>query len=89
MKKEDVQKTYSDKKQMKFLPYLLILCGILLIVTAISVKDFSISATAERISEDFRDIFWNTRQADIFGQIITILVGGIAVSVLFKDDSKK
>lgn len=88
-KKEDVEKTYADKKQMRFLPYLLVICGILLIVAAITVKDFSAPVAAAKVSEDFRNIFWNTRQADIFGQIITILVGGIAVSVLFKNDSKK
>jgi NADH:ubiquinone oxidoreductase subunit 6 (subunit J) len=87
MKKDDIQKTYEDKKQMRFLPYLLIVGGIGLIAAAILLKDLSLPGAVETAAEDFRDIFWNTRQADIFGQIITILVGGIAVSVLFKDNN--
>lgn len=87
IKKDDIQKTYEDKKQMRFLPYLLIVGGIALIAAAFLVKDLSLTQAAGTTAEDFRDIFWNTRQADIFGQIITILVGGIAVSVLFKENN--
>ena len=88
IKKEEVQKLYSDKKRMWFLPVLLIVAGVALIVLALS-NDLALTNTAEKVTEDFREIFWNTRQADILGQIVTILIGGIAVFVLFRDDEVK
>lgn len=88
MKKDEVQKLYSDKKRMKYLPVFLIVGGIAIIVLALA-KDFTLISTAEKAVEDFRDVFWNTRQADILGQIVTILVGGIAVFVLFRDEDVK
>ncbi len=86
MKKDEVQNLYNDKKQMAYLPVFLIIGGVLLFVIAFLAKDFALTSVAEKVSEDFREIFWNTRQADILGQIITILAGGIAVFVLFRDD---
>ncbi|MDP4132513.1 MAG: NADH-quinone oxidoreductase subunit J [Bacillota bacterium] len=88
IKKEEVQKLYSDKKRMWFLPVMLIVVGVALIVLALA-NDLSLTNTAEKVTEDFREIFWNTRQADIIGQIVTILIGGIAVFVLFRDDEDK
>lgn len=85
MKKDDIKKQYSDKERMWFLPVILMFSGILLIVLALS-HDFTLTNTAAKLNEDFREIFWNNRQADILGQIVTILIGGIAVFVLFRDD---
>lgn len=88
IKKEEVQKLYSDKKRMWFLPVILIAAGVVLIVIALA-NDLTLTNTAVKVTEDFREIFWNTRQADIIGQIVTILIGGIAVFVLFRDDEVK
>jgi NADH-quinone oxidoreductase subunit J len=85
IKKEEVQKLYADKKQMKFLPYVLIIAGIIIIVAAIS-GSISLPGTTVESAEDFREVFWNSRQADILGQIATILIGGIAVYVLMRED---
>lgn len=80
--KEEVEKQYQDKKRMAYLPAALIIGGVALVVIALT-SNFSIVNTAA-VSEDFRSILWNSRQADILGQIAAILVGGIAVVVLFR-----
>jgi len=87
-RKDDIHKKYDDEKRMRFLPHLLIIGGIVLIAAALFIKGFRVPDSTAPAAEDFREIFWNTRQADIFGQIITILIGGIAVSVLFRDSKE-
>jgi NADH-quinone oxidoreductase subunit J len=84
MKKDEKLKTFAYKKRMAYLPTALIIGGVLLVVIALTQK-FTLP-TSPAVSESFREIFWNSRQADIFGQIVAILVGGIAVAVLFEGD---
>lgn len=84
IKKEEVQKLYADKKQMKYLPYILIIAGIVIIVAALA-GSVALPGTAVESTEDFREVFWNSRQADILGQIVSILIGGIAVYVLMRE----
>jgi NADH-quinone oxidoreductase subunit J len=88
IKKEEIKKVYNDKKRMALLPAALVIGGVVLVLIALS-NDFSLTNTAAAVTEDFREIFWNTRQADILGQIIAILVGGIAVAVLFRENEQK
>ena len=55
-------------------------------------KDTALRERMERLGvreEDFRETFWNSRQADILGQIAAILAGGIAVVVLFRNEEVK
>ncbi|HOJ49080.1 MAG TPA: hypothetical protein PLD48_09510, partial [Bacillota bacterium] len=77
-------KLYADKKQMKYLPYILIIAGIVIIVAALA-GSVALPGTAVESTEDFREVFWNSRQADILGQIVSILIGGIAVYVLMRE----
>jgi len=88
MKKDEIQKLYDDKKRMALLPITLIIGGVILVVVALA-KDFTLPSAAAAVSESFQEIFWNSRQADILGQIVAILAGGIAVVVLFKEDEAK
>ncbi len=88
MKRNEVHKMYDDHKRMRLLPLALIVLGLGLVVLAL-VNDFTIKSEAVKVAEDFREIFWNTRQADIFGQVITILIGGISIFVLFRDEETK
>jgi len=83
--KDSVHEFYDHKAQMKYLPVILIVAGIIVISLAMA-KDFTLPSLATNVAEDFRKIFWETRQLDIIGQIVTILVGGIAVSILLRDD---
>lgn len=88
IKHDEIQKLYEHKKRMSYLPAVLIIGGIILITAALS-NNFSLPAAAASASEDFRNVLWDTRQADILGQIIAILAGGIAVVVLFQNDEVK
>ncbi|MCE5196232.1 MAG: NADH-quinone oxidoreductase subunit J [Negativicutes bacterium] len=87
MKKEDVQKLYDDKKRMAYLPYVLLFGGFTVVAVAIT-KDINLTVLAQNTMEDFQSVFWNTRSADILGQITAILIGGIAVVVLLKEEAK-
>jgi NADH-quinone oxidoreductase subunit J len=84
--KEDLPKLYEDKKRMAFLPLVLIVSGVLLIVVAISsISSLPVVTPAAEVSDNFREILWNHRQADIWGQIIVLITGALAVAVLFKE----
>lgn len=88
MRRDEMDKLYENKKRMSFLPFVLIIGGVLL-VTAAFAFDFNLPTGTASVTDEFRETFWNTRQADILGQIIAILVGGIAVAVLFQGDEVK
>lgn len=84
--KKDLEKVYKDKKRMAWLPITLIISGVVLVVAAMSSGTFLPSgAPVAKAAEDFREILWNNRQADIWGQIIVVLTGSVAVVVLFKE----
>lgn len=84
--KKDLEKVYEDKKRMVWLPVTLIISGVILVVGAMSSGTFlSSGAPVVKAAEDFREILWNNRQADIWGQIIVVLTGSVAVVVLFKE----
>lgn len=87
MKKEDVQKLYDDKKRMAYLPYVLLFGGFTVVAVALT-KDINLTVLAQSTMEDFQSVFWNTRSADILGQITAILIGGIAVVVLLREEAK-
>jgi NADH-quinone oxidoreductase subunit J len=84
--KKDLPKVFKDKKRMSLLPIILIFAGIAFIAVAVWSK-FALPGPNEttETAENFREIFWNQRQADIWGLMIVILTGSVAVSVLFKE----
>lgn len=73
------------------LPFILLLAGVVLIaVVVMSGFDINTVATDTTVAvSDFKEVFWNTRQADILGQIIIILAGAFAVAILFKECNKE
>ena len=80
----------THKKRYAALPFVLIAAGIVLIAVVFG-SGFDISSTAGSVptaEESFRNVFWNTRQADILGQIIIIIAGALAVVVLFRESDK-
>lgn len=83
--KNELQKVFSDKKRMSLLPIILIVSGVALVVIAMWTE-FSLPGANETTMavDNFREILWNNRQADIWGQIIVVITGSVAVSVLFK-----
>ena len=84
--KKELEKVYEDKKRMALLPVILIISGITLIVIAMSTGVFLQSVNpAVKAADNLREILWNNRQADIWGQIIVMITGSVAVVVLFRE----
>lgn len=85
-RKSELEKVYEDKKRMSLLPVILIISGVILVIIAmssgISLKPQGPAGTA---GDNLREILWNNRQADIWGQIILMITGSVAVVVLFKE----
>ncbi|MEN6316249.1 MAG: hypothetical protein ABFD25_18620 [Clostridiaceae bacterium] len=84
--KNELEKVYEDKKRMSLLPVILIISGVILVVIAMS-SGFSLQPVnpAGKAGDNLREILWNNRQADIWGQIILMITGSVAVVVLFKE----
>lgn len=84
--KKDLEKVYEDKKRMVFLPAVLIVSGVVLVVIAIAAKiSLPAADTTKKVVDDMREILWNNRQVDIWGQIIVMITGAFAVVVLFRE----
>jgi len=80
----------DHRARFKPLPYFMVLSGLallgLLIYTGFAVER-SVPLPAAFV--EFKQVFWNTRQADILAQIGLILAGSFAVIVLFKERDSK
>lgn len=85
--KADVRREFDDKKRMGALPVILIVAGAALIGAGAALH-FGI-APAQKAYADFREVFWGQRSADIWGQIIVMLTGGTAVTVLLKEEKSR
>ena len=84
--KEDLPRLYEDAKRMAALPAVLIICGVILILI-VAKTSFMLPAAvpAVEMADTFREIFWNQRQVDIWGQVIVVLTGALTVVALFKE----
>ncbi len=85
-KKLDIHREYADQERNRFLPFLLICTGIVLVVIALTIQ-FEPLELIQTDTTNVQDVFWNTRQVEIWGQIASILCGGVAVAVLFREES--
>jgi len=86
MDKKQLEKVYEDKKRMSLLPVILIVSGAALVVAAMSAGvSLPHAGSAANAAGDLREILWNNRQADIWGQIIIMITGSAAVVVLFRE----
>lgn len=84
--KKDIEKLYEDRKRMAFLPVILIVSGAVLIIAALAVGLSLPSVIPDtEASGNFKEILWNNRQADIWGQIIIGITGAVAIVVLFRE----
>lgn len=84
--KKDLAKLYEDKKRMAFLPAVLIISGVVLVL-AVILQSFLLPdvTPVTETAEVFRQVLWNYRQADIWGQVIVIIAGALTVVALFKE----
>lgn len=85
--KSDVRKEYDDTRRMAWLPIVLVAAGAAIMAGAAAIH-FNLPV-AQQITADFREILWNTRRTDILGQIVVMLTGGTAISVLLREERKK
>lgn len=83
--KMEVRREYRDRERNRLLPVLLIGIGGALVLTALLLR-FEEPVFALDAGASVREVFWNARQADLWGQIAVILCGGVAVAVLFREE---
>ena len=73
------------EKRARFLPVILIAVGAVLMITA-GLSGFSLGVPGQVASAaSFDNVFWETRQADLFGQMVAIISGASAIVVFFKE----
>ena len=77
------------EKRARLLPVILIAVGAVLMIAA-GLSGFSLGVPGPVASaRSFDNVFWETRQADIFGQMVAIIAGASAIVVFFKESEKK
>lgn len=86
--KLELQREYRDHERNKYLPAVLIGVGVALVLLALALG-YEMPPMAEELNLDFRKVFWEMRQTDIWGQIAAVLCGGIAVAVLFRKEKEE
>lgn len=80
---------HQDTRRMKFLPYTLIIAGIALMLAA-ALSGFSLpDGAAVQNGASFRQTLWESRQVDIWGQMIVLITGTAAIVVFFKESENK
>lgn len=79
----------APEKRARLLPVILIAAGAVLMIAA-GLTGFSLGVPGPVASaRSFDNVFWETRQADIFGQMVAIIAGASAIVVFFKESEKK
>ena len=79
----------ASKNRMKrywYLPVIMAVTAIALIASKIQI---SLPAPQRPAELDVRNILWNLRQVDLYGQIVLMLVGAFGVVILFKEKKGK
>lgn len=85
--KVELQSEYQDHKRNRGLPILLICAGAALMLLALLTDADQLLFAPDKL-DNVREVFWNTRQADIWGQMAATLCGGVAVAVLFREERR-
>ncbi len=83
--KVEVRRAYRDRERNRYLPLVLVGIGGALVTTAL-LLGFEEPALAANTGANVREVFWDARQTDVWGQIAVILCGGVAVAVLFREE---
>ena len=84
MTHKEILKESSDRaRRYGILPFLVVIIGGAAAIFVNLKIDFKIVQKAAEL--DVRNVLWNLRQLDLFGQIIILLVGGFGAVILFKE----
>ena len=81
--KEIVELSRERHKRFGYLPIVIIVISIAL--TLIKIKHNIITQPAVDAITDVRQVMWNVRLLDMFGQIIVIIIGALGVVILFEE----
>ena len=85
----EAQDTAEPRRKKRFLPAILIGAGALVMIAA-GFSGFSLGAPVAATSgASFQEVFWETSQADIFGQMVALIAGASAIVVFFKEGEDK
>ena len=84
--KEILAQSKDRARRYGLLPVLVVLIGGLSAIYLNLKFDFPLAGQAAET--DVRNVLWNLRQLDLFGQIIILLAGGLGVVILFKETKK-
>lgn len=85
----EAQNTAEPKRKKRYLPAILIGAGAVLMIAA-GFSGFSLgSPVAAGATASFQEVFWETCQADIFGQMVALIAGASAIVVFFKEGENK
>ena len=75
-------------RKKRFLPAILIGVGAILMIAA-GLSGLSLGEPAAASGASFQEVFWETCQADIFGQMVALIAGAAAIVVFFKESEDK
>ena len=84
--KETLQVSRERMKKYWYLPVIMILAGAALSFVKVPALP---GLPQEAVEMDARNVLWNMRQLDLFGQILLILAGAFGIVILFKEKIKK
>ncbi|MCE5188340.1 MAG: hypothetical protein LLF75_04060 [Eubacteriales bacterium] len=88
-KQIEAQDVAVPARKRRFLPAILIGAGAILMIVA-WLTGFSVGTPAAAVSgANFNDVFWETCQADIFGQMVALIAGASAIVVFFKESENE
>ena len=83
--KDIIMLSQKRMKRFWYLPVLILIVAAALMFIHIP-KDLAISVAKKAL--DVRQVLWNSRQIDLFGQIIILITGAIGVVILFEERKK-
>lgn len=79
----------EQPQKRRKLPAFMIGAGAILMIAA-GLSGFSVGTPTAAVSgASFSDVFWETCQADIFGQMVALVAGASAIVVFFKEGENK
>ncbi len=84
--KEIIKLSKDRAKRFWYMPVIMLAVGAALISVKLPV-DFKMPLKLAQ--SDVRSVLWNSRQLDIFGQIVVLLAGVFGIVLLFKERKKK
>ncbi len=84
--KETIEASKNKLRRYWYLPVIMVLSAVFMAFSKIPASFFSPQAVS---TDDVKNVLWNMRQLDLFGQIIIMLAGAFSIVVLFKEARKR